>query len=98
MSNLNVTEYAEIAKNSLSAPIAAAKEPSITVQNVTFTTATPSSAFNADTRFVRVISDADCHVAFGSDPTATTSSTKLKADIEYYFGVTAGHKVSVVSA
>ena len=50
-----------------------AQLPPIAEQVVTFTTTTQSAAANHSTRFVRVISDADCHIAVGDNPTATTS-------------------------
>lgn len=75
-----------------------AQLPPIAEQVVTFTTTTQSAAANHSTRFVRVISDADCHIAVGDNPTATTSSLKLIAGSPEYFGVTPGHKVAVIAA
>lgn len=80
----------------LNVPVVA--EPPTAAQNVTFTTATQSAAFNAATKLIRMVSDADCHVAFGADPTADTDDEKLIAGIPEWRAVTAGHKVSIVSA
>lgn len=71
------------------------QEPALVVQAVTFTTATASSAFGAATTMVRVVSDADCRVAFGSAPTATANSAFLPSKVPEYFAVSPGHKVSV---
>lgn len=76
-----------------------AQLPPIAEQVVTFTTTTTqSAAANHSTRFVRVISDADCHIAVGDNPTATTSSLKLIAGSPEYFGVGAGQKIAAVTA
>lgn len=75
-----------------------AQLPPIAEQVVTFTTTTQSAAANHSTRFVRVIADADCHIAAGANPTATTSTMKLIAGAPEYFGVTPGHKIAAVTA
>ena len=67
-------------------------------QALTFTTSTQSSAISAATRFVRVVADADCHIAVGDNPTATTGDLKLTAGSAEYFGVTPGHKIAVIAA
>lgn len=70
-----------------------------TNQAVAFTTSSSqSSAFGAATRIVRLVATVDCHVAFGSNPTATTSSPLLPAGSVEYVAVTPGHKVAVRGA
>jgi lipoprotein-anchoring transpeptidase ErfK/SrfK len=74
-------------------------EPATARQNVTFTTtpAVQSSAFNANTRFVRVVADADARLAFGADPTAVvTTDTLIVSGNAEYFAVVPGHKLSVI--
>lgn len=71
-----------------------AREPHLAKQKVTFTTAAASAAFNADTRYIRLIADADFHAAFGASPTATAAFPLHKANTEYFYAVTAGHKIS----
>lgn len=71
-----------------------ALEPATADHALSFTTAAQSSAFNAATRFVRLYASADCHVAFGSNPTATAAKQKLAAGVEYWRAVVAGQKVS----
>ena len=92
MASLIITEYANLALNG-HAPVP--QEPAIAEQTVTYTSATQSSAFDEKTTFIRLKPDADCHVKFGSNPTATASHQELVADVEYFRGVKPGHKVSV---
>ena len=92
MAKLWITEFDAMPQ----APLG--KLPPVAAQVVTFTTTTQSSALNVNTRFVRVISDADCHIASAADPTATTSNMKIVAGSAEYFGVNAGYKIAAVTA
>lgn len=98
MSNLNVTEYAGVARGS-GQSVQIVQLPPITTQNVSFT-ATPgqSAAFNAKTTVIRVQADADCFLAVGADPTAATTDLPLTSGVAEYFSVIAGYKISVRSA
>lgn len=80
-------------------PMQLPKAPPAAGQVVTFTTTVQSAAFNAATTFVRLISDTDCHLEFGANPTATVSSViKLTAGVPEYLGVTPGQKVAAINA
>ena len=69
----------------------------INTQKVTSSgTSAQSSAFSASVEYVRVIADAACHIQFGVNPTATTSTIYLPADDIEYFKVSAGEKVAVI--
>lgn len=57
-----------------------------------------SAAFAGGSSIVALQSDEDCHVAFGANPTATTSHFKLVAGQTWPFEVTPGHKVAVIEA
>lgn len=57
---------------------------------------TQSAAFNAVTKLVRLLSTVDCYVAFGSNPTATSSSLYMVAGVPEYFAVDPGSKVAVL--
>ena len=92
MAKLWITEFDAMPQ----APLG--KLPPVAEQVVTFTTTTQSSALNANTRFVRVMSDADCHIVSAANPTATTSGMKLSAGVAEYFGVIAGNKLAAVTA
>ncbi len=66
---------------------------------VTFTTHAESEAMGAETYFVRLQADADCHItATGVDPEATAEDIPLTAGQAEYFGVSPGVVISVVAA
>jgi hypothetical protein len=58
---------------------------------------TQSAALQADEVTV-IQADEACHVAFGSNPTATTSDFKIEVGTTYDFGTTRGHKVAWIAA
>lgn len=79
-------------------PTQAACQPTIAEQTVSIGGAsTASNAFNANTKFVRIHTDAICSIAFGAAPTATTSKARLSANATEYFSVQPGHVVAVIS-
>ena len=58
---------------------------------------TQSAAFDSHgVVAVRLLADTACHVAIGSDPTATTTSTLLAAGVPEYFLVLKGEKLAVI--
>ena len=56
-----------------------------------------SQAFGANTRFIRVHTDAICSITFGANPTATTSKPRLAAGNTEYFAVIPGQKLAVIT-
>jgi hypothetical protein len=58
-------------------------------------TSTQSSAFNAQTRFIRVHTDVICSIKIGTDPTASTTTARMAADQTEYFAVQPGDKIAV---
>lgn len=48
--------------------------------------------------FVRLLADQDCHIAWGSSPTATTSRMKLVASQVEHLPLSAGDKIQVIKA
>jgi hypothetical protein len=90
MGKLYITEFRDYDAQSARAPAAAE-------QVVTYTTTTQSAAFGADTRLVRIHTDSICSIAFGLNPTATTSTARLAAGQTEYFAVEPGMKVAAVS-
>ena len=78
-------------------PIPVPSEPG-TDQTVSFTTTTQSSAFAADTAFIRIIGSAAFHYKVGSNPTATTSALKVPVDVYVDIGVKPGDKIAAVTA
>ena len=99
MSNLYIAEFGSQTKTIFGAPLQLPQLPPVAGQVIAFTASTQSGAMNAETTFVRAISDADCHIEVGVNPTATASSAiKLIGGVPEYFGVTAGHKIAVIKA
>ena len=56
----------------------------------------PSAASAREHRRVRVFADNTCYVAFGLNPTATTTSMKMAAEQTEYFFLEAGWKIAVL--
>lgn len=92
MANLWITEFDTMPQ----APLG--KLPSVAAQVVSFSATTQSAALNANTNFVRVIADADCHIIAGDNPSATVSNMRLPSGAAEYFGVTPGQKIAVIVA
>lgn len=96
MATLWVTEFSgcAVVNNTLTP---APRVPPTAEQKVTFTTTTASAAFNSNTTLVRVIADADCHIEWGTDPTATTDNMKLEGDNEFWGVVPPGGTLKVAA-
>jgi len=60
-------------------------------------TTASSTAVSKET-IVRVVSDADCNIAIGSSPTATTSDALLPRGIVEYFKLELGQRINVLGA
>ena len=55
----------------------------LTTQKVTSSgSSAASSAFSANIEYVRIIPDADCHIEFGTAPTATNAKIFLEAKVD----------------
>ena len=70
-------------------------EPVVVDQQVTYSTASSSNAFNAATKYIRLAPDDTCFVLFGTAPTALATSQKLFGGAEYYRKVVPGQVVSI---
>jgi len=92
-----ITEYSQIGADK-NGRIPLALEPADVDQALTYTTTTQSAAFGVGTLIVRFISTTNCHIAFGADPTATTSKQYVPAGAEVWRRVIPGHKVAAVTA
>lgn len=98
MSTLYISEYDDIGYDVGGTILPIATEPPVAEQTVSISgSSTQSSAFNASTRFIRVHTDAICSILIGSNPTATASKKRLRADHTEYFAVVPGHKLAVIS-
>lgn len=81
MAKLWITEYADMAYDGNGEVIYAGEEPHLADQVVDYTAgSTQSAALNTATRYVRLVSDAACHIAkFGVTP-ATTNHPRFPAN------------------
>lgn len=99
MATLYVTEFKAIGGGG-NFPVAGALQAPIAEQTVAIGgTTAQSSAFNANTTFVRLNCDAVCSILFGTNPTATAAKCRLSANTTEYFSVPAGlaYKVAVIT-
>jgi hypothetical protein len=70
----------------------------VSSENVTSAaTSAQSAKMSASTRVVRIATDTTVRVAFGTNPTATSTDVRLLADTVEYFGVNPGDKVAVIN-
>ncbi len=77
----------------------AAKLPFLFSQVVEFEDQSANSmSFSDDTRYIRVIANADCCINVGSNPTATGQHMRLAAGAAEYFGVNPGDRLAVIVA
>lgn len=63
------------------------------------TSSAQSAAFGGDTFEIRVVSDTDCWINIGADPTAaatTDNNLFLPANVVEYFHVSPGQKLAVI--
>lgn len=98
MAVLYLSEYVMVGAIGLggnAAPVA--YEPSNAEQTVAIAVgSTQSSAFKANTNFIRVHVDAICSIAIGANPTATATVKRLAANQTEYFAVPNGYKIAVI--
>lgn len=97
MATLWIREYKAVGRSG-SLPIP--QEPGTDQAQLTFDADydAQSAAFAASTTFVRICGSAKFHYVVGANPEATTNALPVLADTWVEFGVTAGHKVSVIAA
>ena len=100
MALLYIQEYGSISRQGDRKTMPVGQEPAEASQIKDFTSGeTDSDAFGVGTHLVRLESDTDCHLKFGSGTqTATTKHMKMKADQPEYFGVFPGHFLAVIAA
>ena len=104
MANLIITEHKGHGHLGNGNETQAAIVPEITTQVVTIgASSTQSAVLNAQARLVHVEAGADCHILFGTNPTATTGKRRLLAGVHDYFTIDpsvdpATIKVAVIEA
>lgn len=96
--NLYVTEYAGVAGDQQGSTVGFLADRPVASQKVDFTAGvTPSAAFNAATRFIRVHAEAICSVKLGSAPVATAGDARMTAGQTEIYAVNPGDKISVIT-
>lgn len=95
MAVLYIAEYASVANNANSE---VPKAPLLASQTLQVTGVQTSAAFNDQTQLIEIHTDAVCFILIGAAPTATQTSMRMAAGETRRYGVTPGHKISVISA
>jgi len=98
VAKLFITEFAASGNSKSGAQIQVGQQPAIAAQVLTFdaSASVQSAQFDDRTQFVRLHTDADCHIVFGLNPTTNTNHMPLLQDSTEYFGVTPGLKLAVI--
>lgn len=100
MARLSIREYEHISAVARGI-VPVGEEPGVTDQVLTIGGAsTPSAAFTVRTRFVRLHTDVNCSVQFGTAPVAIAGQGDMVAGQTEYFGVVnaSGIKLAVIAS
>lgn len=105
MAVLYITEYAQLMPSPVGGQGQVPMDPPLVEQTVAIgASSAQSAAFNAQTRLIRVETDAICAVTVGANPTATVASGtsgsgRMAANQTEYRGVPVGqsYKIAVIS-
>jgi hypothetical protein len=73
-------------------------QPNSTADVVLALTATSAQTAALTTVLVRVVATVACHLAIGTNPTATTSNLYLSANLPEYLLIDSGQKIAAVKA
>lgn len=97
MATLYITEYTEIGRDRQAASIQSGLEDGTRVNQTVAIggSSVASNAFNANTRMVRLHTDAICSIDFGKAPTATTAKSRMAANTTEYFSIPLGASIKV---
>lgn len=99
MGTLYIQEYTSTGRDANGKELPFPAEPPVARQTVTTSaTAAQSSAFNAATKFVRIVGSGAVALEFGPDPTAVVTDTWVPATTPEFFSVRGGDKLSVIDA
>lgn len=98
MATIYVTEFAALGSG-IGGEAQIAARPGLAKQSMAITGAstTLATAFTAQTRFIRVHTDAICSIAIGSAAVAVATYDRMPADATEYYGVTPGHNLAVIT-
>jgi hypothetical protein len=99
MAKVYITEYESLPRDVKGMVVPVPQEPALVEQTPVAIggASVQSAAFNANTKFVRIHTDAICSIKFGTNPTADANSQRLRADATEFYGVVGGHKVAVIT-
>lgn len=99
MATLYITEYKQLLAYYTGVTGQIVQTPPVAEQTVAIGgTSAQSSAFNANTGVIRVTTDAICSVYVGgTNPTATTGSSRMAVSTYEYYAVTPGDKLAVIA-
>lgn len=98
MATIYVSEYTSMA-DALNGQAQVAKHPALQRQSMAITGASTTlpSAFTAQTRFIKVHTDAICSITIGKTPTAITTADRMPADMTSFEGVNPGDNLAVIA-
>lgn len=99
MAALYISEFMNSGNSKSGAQMQLGVQPAVALQKIDFSggISVQSNAFNTKTYFVRLYTDADCHLDFGTSPTATVNHMFLPAGSVEYFGIREGDKLAVIT-
>jgi len=96
MATLYITEFAAQGRDAAGYVAPAPMVPAVAEQTVAIGGgSTASSAFNANTAIVRLVSDAVCSIAWGTAPVATAATARIPANVPFDFMVPVGKQFKV---
>ncbi len=85
---LHITEFTGLGLDAYNKSIPAPLMPPVTTQTVAIGAGSlQSAAFNSATRIIRLHATDNCYFEFGSNPTASSVTSRMVADSTEYFAV-----------
>jgi len=98
MASLFITIFKSVSQTALGTPIQDMTPVTVGAGSLQSEVVTGSTEYPAGKRrrYARLFSDTDCHVAWGSNPTAGTSNFPVGAENPEYVEIGAGEKFAVI--
>lgn len=97
MSFLYIAEYDRLPLGLNRETLICSHEPALVEQKISISGSSgQSNAFGPTTKYIRIHTDAICHLMFSPDPTATTSNQRFAADQTEIKGVQPNGKLAVI--
>ncbi len=99
--SLYITEFRNLARDGEEYLIPIPIEPCVAEQKLAITELSVQSAtFDAATRIVRIHASEPCHIAVGSNPTASHTNRRLPKDIVEYISIVpeSAFKIAVITS